>query len=166
MPGILLAGSLACPVFAQDPLTWQQVRGRFETDHPTLKAGRLGIDEIRQDEAIAFLRLNPTATAITDELGIFTPYPYRPFANGIYALSVDYLDEPEHKRELRFQSACEETKIQTSQQGELEPNLVYNLHIAFSQTVQAIEQAHTEIGRSERLRDATETAALSDVDSA
>ena len=67
---------------------------------------------------------------------------------------------------MRFQSACEETKIQTSQQGELEPNLVYNLRIAFSQTVQAIEQAHTEIGRSERLRDATETAALSDVDSA
>lgn len=67
---------------------------------------------------------------------------------------------------MRFQSACEETKIQTWQQGELEPNLVYNLRIAFSQTVQAIEQARTEIGRTERLRDATETAALSDVDSA
>jgi cobalt-zinc-cadmium efflux system outer membrane protein len=136
-PGILLAGYLAGPVFAQQPLTWQQVRGRFQANNPTLKAARLGIDESRQDEVTAYLRPNPTATAITDELGLFTPNPYRPLSNGIYALSVDYLHEREHKRELRLQSAREGTAIARSQRGDLERNLVYNLRTAFVQTLQA-----------------------------
>jgi Outer membrane protein len=136
-PGILLAGCLAGPLLAQQPLTWQQVRDRFQANNPTLKAGRLGIDESREDEVTAFLRPNPTATAIADELGIFTADPYRPLANGIYALSVGYLHEREHKRELRLQSAREGTAIATSQQRDLERSLLYNLRAAFIQTLQA-----------------------------
>lgn len=136
-PGILLAGYLTGPVLAQQPLTWQQIRGRFQANNPTLKAAHLEIDESRQDEVTAFLRPNPTATAITDELGLFTRNPYRPFANGIYSLSIDYLHEREHKRELRLQSAREGTAIAMSQQDDLERNLVYNLRGAFIQTLQA-----------------------------
>jgi cobalt-zinc-cadmium efflux system outer membrane protein len=118
-------------------MTWQQVKGRFQANNPTLKASRLEIDEFRQDEVTASLRPNPTATAITDELSPFTPNPYRPLANGIYALSIDYLHEREHKRELRLLSAREGTAIARSQHGDLERNLIYTLRTAFIQTLQA-----------------------------
>ena len=37
---------------AQTPLTWEQVRQRFEQSNPTLQAGQIGIDESKAQEAV------------------------------------------------------------------------------------------------------------------
>jgi hypothetical protein len=47
---------------AQQALTWEQVRTRFEQSNPTLLADKLSVDESRAREITAFLRPNPTFT--------------------------------------------------------------------------------------------------------
>jgi len=64
--GFIAVGCLARGSFAQQALTWQEVREKFEKNNPTLLAGRIGIDESRAQEITAFLRPNPTLTASVD----------------------------------------------------------------------------------------------------
>jgi len=49
------------PATAATPLSWEQVRQRFEQNNPTLRAGQIGIDESKAQESTAFLRPNPCA---------------------------------------------------------------------------------------------------------
>ena len=56
------------------PLSWEQVRQRFEQNNPTLLAGKLGIDESKAQEITAYLRPNPNFTLSTDGTQIA---PYR-----------------------------------------------------------------------------------------
>lgn len=56
---VLAAGLLPAAAFAQNALTWQQVRDRFEASNPTLRSAQINIDESRAAEVTAYLRPNP-----------------------------------------------------------------------------------------------------------
>jgi outer membrane protein, heavy metal efflux system len=120
------------------PLTWEQVRDRFETSNPTLLAGKMNIDESKAEEITAYLRPNPTLTLSADGNQI-APHKgvWQPFAGTFESPSVGYLHERQHKRELRLDSAQKGTSIASSQQEDLERNLLFNLRSAFVQTLQA-----------------------------
>lgn len=122
---------------AQQSLTWQQVRERFEATNPTLRAAQAGIDESKAQEITAYLRPNPGFTATIDQLDPFTPNPYRPLANTLPFLSASYLHERLHKRELRQESAKKATAVAESQQADLKRNLLFDLRNAFVQALEA-----------------------------
>jgi len=48
------------PVFAQQALTWDQAKTRFQANNPALKADADNVDEMRAQEITAFLRPNPS----------------------------------------------------------------------------------------------------------
>jgi len=123
---------------AQQALTWEQVRARFEQSNPTLLADRLSVDESRAQEITAFLRPNPTftlsadGTQIAPEKGV-----WRPFAGTFESPSISYLHERQHKRELRLESAKKATLIAESSHANLQRTLLFNLRGAFVATLQA-----------------------------
>ena len=136
---ILIAFCLTRMAPAQQLFTWQQLRDRFVATNPTLKAGRIGIDESRADEVTAYLRPNPDATIGVDQLQLFTPSPYRPLAFALPIYSFSYLHERGHKRELRLESARQATDIAVSQQQDLERTMLFTVRNAFVQLLQAKE---------------------------
>jgi cobalt-zinc-cadmium efflux system outer membrane protein len=129
---------------APQPFTWQQIRDRFESGNPTLRAAQISIDESRAQEITAYLRPNPDLTASVDQINPFsTQTPpnggsgaYDPFAYAFPAGSISYLHERQHKRELRRESAQKETDITAAQYADQERNLLFNLRTAFVQTLQ------------------------------
>jgi len=134
----LLALFFASAGFAQNPLTWDEVRQRFEVNNPNLRAGQLGIDEAKANEITAYLRPNPTATFLADQIDPFSGGPaHGPFAFLLASATFTYLHERRHKRELRLESAKEATDITISGQADLERTLVFELRGAFVQTLQA-----------------------------
>ena len=141
---ILVASCADCGL-AQTAQTWAQVRDRFVAANPTLKAGRIGIDEFRAAEITAFLRPNPDLTGTIDQLNPFSTQPppsgtggdsYRPFAFALPSSSLSYLHERRHKRELRLESAREATAVGTSQLADQERTLLFTLRSAFVQVLQ------------------------------
>jgi outer membrane protein, heavy metal efflux system len=146
--GLFIATAFAKSGFAQKAMTWQEVRAKFEAANPTLQAGQIGIDEFRAQEITAYLRPNPTATLLTDQLypfytnafsgtkGTATNIGYRPFENALVEGTLAYLHERQHKRELRLESAQGATKIAVSSQADLDRTLIFNLRSAFVQTLQ------------------------------
>src|ERR1039457_4904496 len=135
--GLPIAWCLIQTVFAQQPLTWQQIRERFEAMNPALQAARIGIDESRAQEVTAYLRPNPSFTFTIDQIQAFSPNPYRPFANALPFYSASYLHERGHKRELRLESAQKATSVAESQLADQERTLLFNLRTAFVQILQA-----------------------------
>ena len=123
---------------AQQALTWEQVRARFEQSNPTLLADKLSVDESRAQEITAFLRPNPTftlsadGTQIAPEKGV-----WRPFAGTFESPSISYLHERQRKRELRLESAKKATLIAESSHANLQRTLLFNLRGAFVATLQA-----------------------------
>jgi cobalt-zinc-cadmium efflux system outer membrane protein len=144
--GILLSAAWAQSGFAQTALTWQEVRQKFEAANPTLRAGQIGIDESKAQEITAFLRPNPNFTLSADGTQI-TPRKgvWRPLAGTYETPGVSYLHERRHKRELRLESAQKATGIAVSSQTDLERNLLFNLRLAFVQTLQ--EKAIYELAK-------------------
>lgn len=142
---ILTAALLPSIAFCQSPLTWQQVRDRFEASNSTLKAAKDNIDEARAGEITANLRPNPTLTTTFDQMTPFseanspnTGTPgYRPFAYALPFASISYLHEREHKRELRLASAKKSTDVAADTFSDQERTLLFNLRNAFVQTLQA-----------------------------
>lgn len=134
-PWIMFAAASAR---AQQALTWEQVRARFEQSNPTLLADKLSVDESRAQEITAFLRPNPTftlsadGTQIAPEKGV-----WRPFAGTFESPSISYLHERQHKRELRLESAKKATLIAESSHANLQRTLLFNLRGAFVATLQA-----------------------------
>ena len=123
---------------AQQPLTWKQVRQRFEQNNPTLLAGKLNIDESKAQEITAYLRPNPNLTLLSDQIDPFGGGPnHGPFSYYLPSASATYLHERQHKRELRLESAQKGTAIASSTQDDLERNLLFSLRGAFVQTLQA-----------------------------
>src|ERR1039457_5617998 len=122
---------------AQTALDWQQVQARFQAANPSLRAGLMTIDEARAQEITAYLRPNPNLTAGLDQLQPFSFNPYRPLTGAFPLISVNYLHEREHKRELRFGSAQQATSIAISQQEDMVRTLTFSLRNAFVQTLQA-----------------------------
>jgi cobalt-zinc-cadmium efflux system outer membrane protein len=121
----------------REPLSWEQVRQRFEQNNPTLLAGKLGVDESKAQEITAYLRPNPNFTLSTDGTQI-TRYKgvWQPFTGTQFATIISYLHERRHKRELRLESAQKATGIAVSGQADLMRSLVFALRAAFVQTLQ------------------------------
>jgi cobalt-zinc-cadmium efflux system outer membrane protein len=123
---------------AQQALTWEQVRQRFEQNNPTLLADNLSIDESRAEEITAFLRPNPQfsltadGTQIAPEKGV-----WRPFAGTFESPSISFLIERQRKRHLRLESAKKGTLTAESTHADLERTLLFNLRSAFVSTLQA-----------------------------
>jgi cobalt-zinc-cadmium efflux system outer membrane protein len=134
---------------AQQALTWEQVKARFETVNPALKADADNVDEMKAEEITAFLRPNPQFTLSVDGT---QPAPHNgvwtPFKGTSEQPNFSYLHEREHKRELRLQSAQEGTRITQSQHEDLERNMVFALRAAFVGTLQAkfvLDQAKADL---------------------
>jgi len=119
---------------APRPLTWDEVKNRFEANNPTLRAGALGIEEFKAEETTAYLRPNPQASVGLDQIATTTKAP---LSEVVLNASVSYLHERQHKRELRLQSAQKATGIAVSGQADLERNLIFNLRGAFVGVLQA-----------------------------
>src|SRR5271154_5337440 len=102
--GLLFAA--VCSASAQQALTWQQIRQRFEQNNPTLLAGKLNIDESRAQEITAHLRPNPILALDVDQINPFNGGPtHGTFGELLTTASVSYLIERQRKRELRLESA-------------------------------------------------------------
>jgi len=130
----LLSGSAS----AQQALTWDQVKAKFEAANPTLKADEISVQEMRDQEITAYLRPNPQFTFSTDGTQIARRNGvWQPLAGTQYSPNFSYLHERQHKRELRLESAKEGTQIADSQHEDLERNLIFNLRSVFIQTLQA-----------------------------
>jgi outer membrane protein, heavy metal efflux system len=134
---MLLLGALAANAAAQTPLTWDQVRTRFEANNPTVRAGQINIEESRASEITAYLRPNPQMAVSADQFPLAGDLAPDPSKNLITTASFSYLHERRHKRELRRDSARGATDIAESSQADLVRNLVFTLRGAFVQTLQA-----------------------------
>jgi cobalt-zinc-cadmium efflux system outer membrane protein len=132
--GLFLAMVSAPSLWAQKPLTWQEVREKFQAANPTVRAGQIGIDESKASEITAYLRPNPQASLILDQVGN-TPQGSA-FSSANLTTTVSYLHERRHKRELRRESAQKATGIAVSSQADLERGLIATLRNAFVQTLQ------------------------------
>jgi len=123
---------------AQQALTWEQVKAKFEAVNPVLKADAANVEEMKAEEITAFLRPNPQFTFSADGTQLARHNGvWQPLAGTQYQPNFSYLHERERKRELRLQSAKEGTEITQSQHVDLERNLVFGLRSAFVQTLQA-----------------------------
>jgi cobalt-zinc-cadmium efflux system outer membrane protein len=129
---------LASSASAQQALTWNQVKAKFEAVNPVLKADAANVEEMKAEEITAFLRPNPQFTFSTDGTQLARHNGvWQPLTGTQYQPNFSYLHEREHKRELRLQSAKEGTEITQSQHVDLEINLLFGLRSAFVQTLQA-----------------------------
>ena len=150
---VLLGPGIAA---AQQTLTWDQVRERFEAANPTLRAAQLGVEENRAQEVTASLRPNPLVTTTLDQLNPFTPNPYRPLGETLPLVSGSYLYERQHKRELRTESAHQATQVAQSQADDQRRSLLFSLRNSFVQMLQAkavLEVAHENLAYYDRLLD-------------
>ena len=128
---------LAGNTFAQQALTWQEIRARFEAANPSLRAGQIGIDESRANETTAYLRPNPNFSILADQIDPFPGGPHHStFGFLLSVAAVSYLHERQHKRELRLESTQKATGIAVSGQADLERTLIFDLRMAFIQTLQ------------------------------
>ncbi|HTV15570.1 MAG TPA: TolC family protein [Acidobacteriaceae bacterium] len=124
--------------WAQQSLTWDQVKAKFEADNPTLRADQSNVDEMKAEEITADLRPNPQfgltadGTQIAPNKGV-----WQPLAGTFIVPSISYLHERDHKRELRLESAQQGTQIATSQHADLERNMLFTLRAAFVQVLEA-----------------------------
>jgi len=129
--------ALCLPVVAQQSLTWEQLKARFEAVNPVLKTDALNVDEMKAEEITAYLRPNPQyllgtdGTQLTRNKGVWQPLLGTQIQN-----NISYLHEREHKRELRLESAKEGTQIAGSQHEDLKRNLIFNLHSLYIATLQ------------------------------
>lgn len=134
---LLLVAGMGQTGFAQKAFTWQEIRAKFEASNPTLQAGQVGIDETHAQETTAYLRPNPDLSLTNDQMNPFPGGPsHSAFGLLLSVASVSYLHERQRKRELRLESAQDATKIAVSGQSDLERTLVFDLRMAFVQTLQ------------------------------
>ena len=135
---LLIMGCVTRELNAQQTFTWQQVRDKFESANPTLRAGELGISESRAQEITAYLRPNPDFSLSTDGTQV-TPNQGRwlVFAGTQVTWSLSYLHERQGKRELRRESAQKATTLAEWGQADQERSLLFALRSAFVQTLQA-----------------------------
>ena len=125
-----------CP--AQQSVTWEQAKAKFESANPALKADALNVDEMRAEEVTAYLRPNPQFTGSTDGTQI-APHDgvWQPLRGTDVVSTLSYLHERDRKRELRLESAKEGAGIAESQHEDLKRTLEFTLRTAFVNTLQA-----------------------------
>ncbi|MGD0888955.1 MAG: TolC family protein [Acidobacteriaceae bacterium] len=133
---------------AQQALTWDQVKTKFEAANPALQADQSNVDELKAEEITAFLRPNPEFTLSADGTQIAPHEGYwRPTSGTQVQPNFSYLHERDHKRELRLETAKESTRIGGSLHEDLERNLLFSLRSAFVQTLEA--KAVLELARAD-----------------
>lgn len=134
IPAFLLSPALSV---CQQTFTWEQIRNRFETANPTLKASELYIQESRANETTAYLRPNPNFSMLADGTQL-VPHQgvWQPLVGTDYSPNVNYLHERQHKRELRRESAQKATGIAASQYADQDRTLMFTLRSAFVQALQ------------------------------
>ena len=124
--------------FAQEPWTWEKVRVRVEQNNPTLQAGRLSIDESKSAGNHCAPAAKPEFNAdCGSDRSIRRRPTHGPLAYFLPLVSVNYLYERDHKRDLRLESAQKTTAIAISTQTDLERTLLFNARTAFVDTLQA-----------------------------
>src|SRR5712691_1019683 len=134
------------PAPVPTPLSWEQVRHRFEQNNPTLRAGQIGINESKAQEITAFLRPNPNFTLSTDGTQLVRYHGvWQPLAGTMLSTNFSYLHERRHKRELRLESQQKATGIAVSGQSDLDRTLAFTLRMAFVQALQ--EKAILELAK-------------------
>jgi cobalt-zinc-cadmium efflux system outer membrane protein len=136
LAALLFIAAAMCP--AQQSLTWDQVKAKFEAVNPALKADADSVDEMQAEEITAYFRPNPQFTLSADGTqiaahdGVWTPF------KGTYEQpNFSYLHERDHKRELRQESAKEGTRISAAEHEDLKRNLEFTLRAAFVNTLEA-----------------------------
>src|SRR6202000_431482 len=142
---VVLLAFAPVSVAAQQSLTWNQLKARFEASNPVLKTDADNVAEIKAEEITAYLRPNPQLSMTLDQTYPFGKHydpnipgsAYRPLSDALTTGNISYLHEREHKRELRLESAQEGTRITQSQHEDLERNLIFSLRTAFINTLQA-----------------------------
>jgi cobalt-zinc-cadmium efflux system outer membrane protein len=135
---VLGIASLASFASAQQALTWDQVKVKFQASNPALRADEINVEEMKAAEITAYLRPNPQFTFSTDGTQLVRHNGvWQPLAGTQYQPNFSYLHERERKRELRLESAKEGTQITTSQHEDLERNLMFSLRSMFVQTLEA-----------------------------
>ena len=123
---------------AQQGLTWDQVKARFETVNPVLRADADNVDEMRAEEITAYLRPNPQLGTTVDGTQIVPNNGHwTPLAGTFVAPNISYLHERDHKRELRLRSAEQGTRISESAHEDLKRTLEFTLRSAFVETLEA-----------------------------
>jgi cobalt-zinc-cadmium efflux system outer membrane protein len=127
---LLILFALCLRSWAQEPWTWEKVRERFETNNPTLRAGRLQVDEAKAGEITASLRPNPQLSVVLDQFTVFNPSVLSA-NNAQWTPTVTQLIERQSKRHLRYQSAELAARSSQSDTQDLERNLLFNLRDAF-----------------------------------
>lgn len=133
-----LFGLAPAGVRAQQGLTWDEAKARFEAANPALKADADNVDEMRAEEITAYLRPNPQVGLTVDGTQIAPNHGvWEPLAGTFVSPSVSYLHERDHKRELRLQSAREGTQITESEHEDLKRTLEFTLRTAFVNTLEA-----------------------------
>lgn len=135
---LFLLTSAAAVAQTPTPLTWDQVRQRFEQNNPTLLADQVSVDESKAQEITAYLRPNPGLTLLTDGTQV-VPYQgvWQPLKGTEGEANVSYLHERDHKRELRRESAEQATGIAVSTHSDLDRTSLFTLRNAFVSTLQA-----------------------------
>src|SRR3984885_14951564 len=132
--GFLLA--LCLSASAQQSLTWDQIKMKFEAANPTLKADAINVQEMKAEEITAYLRPNPGLTLLTDGTQLAPNNgTWQPVRGTQYQANFSYLHERDHKRDLRLESAQQGTQIAGLQHSDLERNLLFNLRAVFAQTL-------------------------------
>jgi cobalt-zinc-cadmium efflux system outer membrane protein len=129
---------LATTCAAQQGFTWEQVKSKFESANPALKADALNVEETRANEITAYLRPNPQFTLSADGTQI-APRDgvWQPLSGTYVVPTLSYLHERQHKRELRLESAKDATRIAVSQHADLQRTLEFTLRSAFVNSMQA-----------------------------
>jgi outer membrane protein, heavy metal efflux system len=135
--GILVAELCVGPCCAQSPLTWAEVRDKFEAHNPVIKAAQLTVDESRAEEITANLRPNPEFTISADGLQLLPGQVWRPLSGFLQTPSISYIHERRQKRELRLENARKSTEIADSNYLDQRRTLLFNLRNTFVQILQA-----------------------------
>jgi outer membrane protein, heavy metal efflux system len=135
LPLVLTLHCLTQTLLAQQSVTWQEIRDKFESTNPALRASQIGIEESKAAEITAFLRPNPQQSLIVDQIG--NTATGNIFSASTVTTAFSYLHERQQKRELRRESAQNATSIAESQQADLERTLLFTLRNAFIQVLQA-----------------------------
>jgi cobalt-zinc-cadmium efflux system outer membrane protein len=134
----LLVLLVAASASAQQPLTWDQVRDRFEQHNPTLMASKLSIDESKAQEITAALRPNPDFTFSVDGTQAAPNHGvWQPLAGTFETPAISQLIERRNKRHLRLESAKKNTLIAESDYADQRRTLLFSLRSAFVSTLQA-----------------------------
>jgi cobalt-zinc-cadmium efflux system outer membrane protein len=146
--GVILALPPRCAA-AQQALTWDQVKAKFDAANPALRADADNVDEMRAEEITAYLRPNPQISTTADGTQIAPNQGHwAPLAGTFVEPGISYLHERDHKRELRLQSAREGTRVSESEHEDLKRTLEFTLRAAFVQTLEAksiLESARADL---------------------